>query len=71
MAATTQVRPLVWSFLQVSSLGLQICKSTILAIAAIKHILHSIPHAHLAQSAEHKALSLVVVGSSPMVCVFA
>ena len=70
MAATTQVRLLVWSFLLVSSLGLQICKPTISAIAAIKHILHFIAEARLAQSAERKALNLVVVGSSPIVGVF-
>ena len=34
------------------------------------HVVSIVLQAHLAQSAEHKALNLVVVGSSPTVGVF-
>ena len=75
MAVTTQVRLLVWSFSKSISRDThthtnahkhtgQISPFNILVAAA------AIVQARLAQSAERKALNLVVVGSSPTVGVF-
>ena len=74
MAATTQVRLLVWSFSSYAFPPLvpsraEVLKSIMCPLTLTEHAFGILCEARLAQSAEHKALNLAVVGASPTVAV--